>query len=300
MNLQAHSIGALIKPERISGAVHSVFQNACNLRLKTGEIVVLLVRENLNVPHGIRLNTPQGFSFEAILPVDAAMHIRAGVLRFETSSPFALDLRTANIWHCPIGALGANMAELSNLTAWHNATDCFQHHDKQTGLDGFAFWPDLRAAIFQVEAKQTASLLNPLIGRGPGLTPSGDDFIVGLLAGLWAQASHDPKRTRYITVLGKSLEKYLPKTSDISAAYLSAACQGEVSESLSILSCALARGANAATLKSAMDQALAVGHTSGADGVAGLLAGLSAWCSGLEMHEPLKLRQNRQEKMRAA
>ena len=300
MNLQAQSIGALIKPERMTGKVHSVFQNACNLRLKTGEIVVLLVRKNPNVPHGIRLNAPEAFSFEAILPVDAAMHIRAGVIRFETSSPFAIDLRTANIWHCPIGALEANMAERSNLTAWHIVADGCQQYGKQTGIDNFAFWPHLRAAIFQLEIKQAASLLNPLIGRGPGLTPSGDDFIVGFLAGLWAQACHDPKRTRFIKALSELLGKYLFKTTDISQAYLSAACQGEISESLSNLACVIARGANAATLKAALEQALAVGHTSGADGVSGLLAGLSAWSPGLEVHETLNMRQNRQEKMRAA
>ncbi len=47
-----------------------------------------------------------------------------------------------------------------------------------------------------------------LIGLGPGLTPSGDDFLVGYLAGLWCSAGSTRLRVEFLSALGKAIVRF--------------------------------------------------------------------------------------------
>ena len=104
-----------------------------------------------------------------------------------------------------------------------------------------------------------------LIGLGPGLTPSGDDFLGGALVALHAFGKMDPAK-----VLGDWL---LPRcanaTHPVSVAHLAAAARGEGGEALHACLCALAEGRDA---NDALDAIAKVGHTSGWDALAGATA----------------------------
>jgi hypothetical protein len=113
-----------------------------------------------------------------------------------------------------------------------------------------------------------------LIGLGPGLTPSGDDFLCGAMATL-----------RYLgrgEVAGRLAERVLPParsgTSLISACYLRCAAQGEASEVLfNVLACVVSGGKDG--LDAHLDAVDAVGHTSGWDSLAGAAAVCAALCA---------------------
>src|SRR5262245_35634388 len=113
----------------------------------------------------------------------------------------------------------------------------------------------------------TADAIAPLVGLGPGLTPSGDDYLGGMLVAL-AVIGRTHLRDRLWRALAPLLAE---RTVDISRAHLAAAAEGLGSASL--------HGALNAILAGARDDiavaiaALArVGHTSGMDALAGVLA----------------------------
>jgi hypothetical protein len=107
-----------------------------------------------------------------------------------------------------------------------------------------------------------------LVGLGPGLTPSGDDFLVGLLAGLEA-IGHPARATIAAAVAGVAPSRTTP----IGAWVLRHAARGSFPERLHDALIALARGDEAA-IRDAIERAMAYGATSGADTLVGLFAGL--------------------------
>jgi hypothetical protein len=106
-----------------------------------------------------------------------------------------------------------------------------------------------------------------LIGLGPGLTPSGDDYLAGVLVALrWLG------RGAQADSLWRWLEPQLAGgTSAISAAHLAAAATGQVHEALHELLENLAAW-QAPDLHPTLSKLDAVGHSSGWDALAGVVA----------------------------
>ena len=106
-----------------------------------------------------------------------------------------------------------------------------------------------------------------LIGLGPGLTPSGDDYLGGVLVALrWVG------RGTQADSLWRWLEPHLAqRTSAISAAHLAAAAGGEVHEALHDVLVDLAAWETPDLLPS-LSRLDALGHTSGWDALAGIVA----------------------------
>jgi len=103
-----------------------------------------------------------------------------------------------------------------------------------------------------------------LIGLGPGLTPSGDDWLGGAMIALHHFGRPDVAHRLADAVLPVAVRN----TSVISAAYLRCAARGEGSRVLfDALACLAA--ADEATIDARLDAIDAVGHTSGWDCLAG-------------------------------
>ena len=110
-----------------------------------------------------------------------------------------------------------------------------------------------------------AHSLSSIIGLGIGLTPSGDDFLCGVLAGLILRNGTDHP---FSTALQQQITQKLPDTNDISRAFLQCALQGQFSEAV----CSLRHASDAAQLSAAFS---AVGHSSGMDTLCGILYALT-------------------------
>ena len=108
-----------------------------------------------------------------------------------------------------------------------------------------------------------------LLGAGHGLTPSGDDCIVGLLVALHALGKHDVAATVACIVA-----RHAPRrTNRLSAAHLDAACAGEAIEPLHTAIAALAADTSP---EPALDALERFGHGSGFDALAGVLLAADA------------------------
>ena len=127
----------------------------------------------------------------------------------------------------------------------------------QPALDALERW--LAGGALHADAQM-------LIGLGPGLTPSGDDYFAGMLIALRALA-----RPRQAELLWRWLEPRLAaRTNPISAAHLAAAAEGEGHEALHrAVACLFENQPDWERTLGALD---AVGHCSGWDGLAGAVA----------------------------
>lgn len=109
-----------------------------------------------------------------------------------------------------------------------------------------------------------------LVGLGGGLTPAGDDYLLGM-ATVLALPGADWSAQRQ--VLRHVIEDNAHRTTDVSRAALFQASRGRVRESIIELLRSLV-SADRTALPDRARRVLAIGHTSGADIVTGLLAGL--------------------------
>lgn len=110
-----------------------------------------------------------------------------------------------------------------------------------------------------------------LLGLGPGLTPSGDDFLGGVMLALTARGQAGLRDALWESLAGELDDLTVP----VSAMHLSAAADGMGAEAVHDLINALAAG-DEPLIMPALNLVLALGATSGADTVAGLAAGLGA------------------------
>jgi hypothetical protein len=115
-----------------------------------------------------------------------------------------------------------------------------------------------------------------LLGRGAGLTPSGDDALAGALLVARALAGGD--------LMADAVRARLGATTAVSAALLDAAADGYAARPVVTLVDAAVAG-DAGAVSRALPAVLAIGHTSGRDTVTGIRAALDALtprvgCSG--------------------
>ena len=124
-------------------------------------------------------------------------------------------------------------------------------------------------------SERAVSAIIPLIGLGPGATPSGDDLLVGFTAGL-AVTDH-PLAGAFAAGVAREAAG---RTTSVAESYLLHAGRLEFSERVHAAAIAVLVGQEA-ELPRAMTTALAWGASSGADLLVGLLVGIQAAAPGL-------------------
>jgi hypothetical protein len=125
-----------------------------------------------------------------------------------------------------------------------------------------------------VTARPSAGAPPPvdLLGLGPGLTPSGDDVLCGVLVALHAVGRIDVARA-----LSAEIAKAAPSaTSPLSGAFLRAAAEGLGCEALHAAIAAVIEG-QTEVLAGRVEALGRIGHTSGWDALAGALLVLQAF-----------------------
>ena len=128
-------------------------------------------------------------------------------------------------------------------------------------------WDSFTQALRQQDLANLQSTLNRLIGRGPGLTPTGDDFAQAMLVTL--RTGDDADRAAFRT-LAAAITALLPNTTPLSRTFLQEAQRGWAFGPLKTLLEALPE-----IPMDAVEQLLRVGASSGLAYAMGVLMGLS-------------------------
>ncbi len=287
MRLFALSAGIEAPTERFSGIVHSIFVRACNIALESGALLTLVASEKTNVPNGLRIGAPAQFAFPDFVRVGEPAACRGGTVRF-TRSPLSIDLRTAARWHIDLSGLRIDLRRQDQAAAWMVAWQTLRQYQRGDTIPAiiaamaraegvFGTVPALLEATETLQVEKACAAIGPLIGLGPGLTPSGDDFLVGYLAGLWSTARFNTARLRFLASVGVWLSEAASQTNMISQASIQSVIRGNASEPLARLAQQLDRADTTDRVRAETQAALQIGHSSGTDGVAGLLFGCAAW-----------------------
>jgi hypothetical protein len=165
-----------------------------------------------------------------------------------TARPHLDALRACLDGHVPEEGLGCTILGAHNPLSVH----------AQPALEAIERW--LAGNALGNEAAQ-------LIGLGPGLTPSGDDYLGGVLIGLrWlGRGAQADSLWRWLA------PRLAERTSEISAAHLAAAAAGEAHEALHQVLEDLSAW-QPPDLLPGLARLDAVGHTSGWDALAGVVA----------------------------
>jgi hypothetical protein len=286
MRFRVVSIGAAVPQDDFDAKIQSIFDTSLNLQLKSEDrLITVFVSDHYDLPQGIRLDGE--FPLQSL---NAGLYAasRGGILRFDSSTS-AIDLRGAPIWEGRLPDLPASV-EQACLITWKTINR--EQRLKGTQLiaeelfrldQGSMLTRKLSQPVFQLimaaerlDACASQDAVHKIIGLGPGVTPSGDDILIGFLAGLHSLVRNEKERQIFIQTFGKAILVQAKETNAISRTYLYHAVKGEFSSSIVELVGAI-RDGDVKRLLSAVGNAMNVGHSSGMDSITGLLIGLAAW-----------------------
>jgi hypothetical protein len=281
--LSVDRVGYLVPAGDFVGVVHSVFARACNISWR--DLLLTLVAPGLgDGPTTLRLG--HGF------PADLRHLFRPGdrVRSQAGSSPsrgMALHLADATVWRpaplrplLPAAGTAANMHLACNALIRHRRT-----YSSVIDREGGVVLAGLAQACHELDIEGALPHLDRLVGWGEGLTPAGDDVLVGWCAALRALAGDCTNRRHFRHAFSAAILSRAHRTTPIAAHYLRLAARGHFNADVTRLHDVLLCGQDIGSVAGALDAALDVGATSGADMVAGMIAGLAAWLddySGLE------------------
>lgn len=269
--LAVASIGCLVPRIGFTGRVHSTFAQACNL-VCNDRLLTIAAHAIGDGPATLRLAAGGPADLREWLEIGERVDCRKGVARMRR---IELSLLRARVWRpveCRPLLAGARIeAHLRSA----QARLAQRRGTAPSVIDAAA--AALGEACRALDRDQAARQVDRLVGWGEGLTPAGDDFLVGLLAGLDALVGDVEARRRFRCALAATVGVRTSRTTAIAANYLSLARAGHYNAPLVEVRAALLCEEDPGVVDAALQRALAVGATSGADTVGGLLAGLSAW-----------------------
>lgn len=257
---------------RLQGVVHSVFERVINVAAHEGDLFSLAARDIDNAPSTL-IADATGFGETGVKPGDQ-VHARANVITVGGRLRIRLD--GARVWHAELPGYPDDDAALRSNVAWarQQCAHASDHDDRMAQLIARRT-SMLRAALMEGDIDSARRHGQALLGLGPGLTPSGDDYLVGLFAVLNMPGS--PCASMACVCAG-IVAPARERTHAISVTALVAAAQGRVLQSLSSLMHAMLHR-SPDDVRPALERVLAIGSTSGADMVAGLLDGFDVACA---------------------
>jgi uncharacterized protein DUF2877 len=287
-------VARTLRQEGWDGEVLAVHPQSCYLLGEDGAIYAVVPETFGNGP--LNLVVPSS----AVEPLKSSLSAGAPVTStgdlLTIGQTLEVGLGKASLWDPKAHpALGADPQELkSGLTELYQAAvsrapeqslacllPYLQEDDLPAQLEKVPHFPRSHALISGLVdslAKRSRRSLkvvtSQLAGLGPGLTPAGDDFLAGILLALAMVQEHRADGD-LADIAHLLLDTAAPRTHEISAAYLKAAYAGEASERWhALFGAVVAR--NTQEIGSAVQGVMSVGETSGADMLAGFLAGMDA------------------------
>ena len=274
---------ARVNGAAFAGVVHSAFRRAVNIAcLADGELHTLVTNDLDDGPNSLVV-AADDFLAMGICQGDS---VRAGGGSLAIAGKATVSVAGATTWrtpvpdrHCATGLLRRRLAE-AEAAIWRSGTPGgFIEGMADTeiarlttrmlheGADGLAL------ALGRGDTEAALAHAGRLLGLGPGLTPSGDDFLTGLLAsralcGRQEDVGSDAF-ARGVARLAKTA------TNPIACAAIAKAARGEVRERVARLIIALGSAA-AEPVSPALTQVLAIGSSSGTEIAFGVIRGLAS------------------------
>lgn len=260
-------------PLRFEGKVQSVFSKVFNIRTEEDELISIVAAEKLNGPNRILIELPEDKDFVSF-EIKEGMRIEGNEQEVRVDGGrLSISLEGAERWSPEVKREGSTPTSRikDNLSSLKRSLLIERKGDRIS--------PALRARIHKLikslEKKNLSKVsenIKRFIGFGEGLTPSGDDFLVGLVASL--HFLNDPDLKSFLQRIKEIINSEKDRTTFLSGKFLKYACQGRFPETVLNLIEAFFSG-DREEVEEAARKCLESGATSGKDTVLGVLCGLS-------------------------
>jgi len=282
----AQSLASLFTQSHFSLHVISRHRHACNLRTEQGELVALVAAELGNGP------------FHVVAPDSLLSHCtsfdNAGGIAYRNGylcwPGGSLDLQTAALWDAQVNWPPSApeprrvdiVRDVVRRAPWRSLfadaipSAQFSVSMQRRGHEGARA---LSVGLHTGDMTQVERGVHLLAGLGPGLTPAGDDFLLGVLAGLWMLLANHSIHGSAQSLCVRIGAIAAARTTRLSANWLRHAANGEFGQPWHDLARAL-RSADAPAVESAAQRILAVGATSGADALWGFVTAAEPMADG--------------------
>lgn len=260
------------------GVVHSVFSHAMNIRGDSG--LHSIVCGYGAAPYSATIDV-MDMPFSGVAVGDAVSVDPRGLVA--VGDGITLDCSCARLFRsafkrpggcpCPAAGLAAFSAyciaePFAGGTVEFFRRDFFAATDDPVDMVDAALTARLIAFVTAIRERGCFEKeLWRIIGAGPGLTPSGDDFVCGFLCALHNAA--DPVADDLFARMTRILSSRVPPTTDVSAQMLAAYVNGESAEVFRDL---LEAFCGCRDMKAVMPKVRRVGHSSGMDFAVGMAA----------------------------
>lgn len=194
----ANSIELVIKDEMCNEVtIHSIFNNCINLQI--GERIISIFRNEENkLPFGIALEDEEFNEFKKYIYYDTKVKINKLGIYFDEILIINLDVPTVNIeYECKnkikFSSMKRNLIYLSRLALEENWSNGFNYemekiinyliyNEESDDISEFIVNAGFLNNINNITDYDCYKFINFFIGRGKGLTPSGDDMLIGMMA----------------------------------------------------------------------------------------------------------------------
>jgi hypothetical protein len=287
----------------VYGEIHSVFQRALNIRTSGGQLISVLSSSDLAGPNTVVTELPPGLNFIA-LGLRSGMPVRMDRVEADVGhGALCVRIHLAPQWW-PRLAGGAEHLDMVRLR--HNISALLKTLPREgikEGLGRFVSyvaemvagrWGAVeslrlsrleRQALFGIRDLIRGTLerdedrlglgFGKLIGLGTGMTPSGDDLLCGYIGTLSVVSRRvgGPDVEDLLEIFKHQLRAMKERTTFVSGSLLSYASGGRVSSPVLSVVRALLFG-KVSTARSAVDNLLRLGASSGADVLLGVLLAL--------------------------
>lgn len=277
----------LLLSKKGQGYVHSIFSNGFNLNMDDS-LIFIGNRKNGLLPFGIHLQENDTFKAVSSVKNGEAVYwdAKTNALQFSTIS---ISLDKGQSFHNEITPLQndrllktdferfcSQLTAIKGLTGLDVDINLFLNKWIDTGkkewLGSEPYLMKLIDAVTSSDTDLIEKVLRYFLGRGKGLTPSGDDLIVGLFA---FDATSNFISSLFYQQLSRLLESE-PITTDVGREYLRYAARHEFSSTVTDLLNLLASDDHV-RFNQAFQNLLSVGHSSGMDTLLGILIGMLAF-----------------------
>ncbi len=275
------------------GTVHSVFDHAVNLELGEDWLIGLLAEQKALTPYAVSVRTND--SFAQTVRAGMAAYLREGILSIPETG-IALDLSCANAIDLSIDSivLGNHLEALALLEK--RISEALVGVDTEaslvpivTGGEGNVYTrflaPRLERLFSAIKLgawDEAAQAAESCAGCGMGLTPSSDDLLCGYFTTLHLlyRANGNTSAKAHIQHMAQAAAA---KTNRISASFLRESGMALANLAVCDLFRSIDPDPDSSTSTRAIARVLAIGSTSGADLLTGLVLALRQHIGGNEV-----------------
>lgn len=308
-----YRVKEILKPEE-KAVVESVFEHAVYLNGGADTLVKLITNEDYVGPASITVLNDGDMDFKSAGIREGAEVILSENLLSIAGDGFSVDLSEAEIWNAPPAPLERRSLEEMNLNT-RVLRDVIYTHPSREGLvpvlesvellgpmqvflreqtpptiseRARPYIERLMWGLFSGDLKAAAENAGQILGLGPGLTPSCDDFLAGLIFSLKRGVNilfDDGALSGFIDKFSSEIIKSAKnKTTIYSVSYLTEAARGEAPAPAWGLVYAIAsKGPDEVAALSR--KLIKMGETSGADSAVGIYYGMRFLISRIELEE---------------